>query len=139
MKELLLLFALACCHVNGLTQGKDEELIGEWHLFEIIDNLTGQTTPITHQSNDSIVYKINFSDIKVRFNKEINKCENEYLVKKDGSIEFKYFSSCSEFCCDGEFSELLTYDEATKYFIKEGRTLILISEDRIFYLRKLLE
>ncbi len=127
---------IMCWGAMSFAQGKDKQLIGDWQLFEIIDNLTGLTVPITHKSSDSAIYKIQFEESKVRYNMEINKCENEYFVSKDGTIEFKYFSACSEFCCDGDFSTLLTYDEATKYYIKEGRTLILVSEDRIFYFKK---
>lgn len=136
MKSLLTGLILFCSLVS-FGQGKDKQLIGEWTLFEVIDNLTGLVVPITHKSDSvDFEYNLEFTDSLMKFNLEINKCESEYIVSKDRQISFRYFSDCTEFCCDGEFSKLLTYDEATKYFIKEDRTLILVSEDRIFYFKK---
>jgi hypothetical protein len=114
-------------------QGSDSLLQGRWELFNIIDNMTGEDITPTHKANDDYVYFIEFNDNNVKFNLEINKCDNEVVVGKDRSIAFKYFSSCTKMCCDGEFSRLLTYSECTQYFIKGDKTLVLVSEDRIFY------
>ncbi|MBD3638315.1 MAG: hypothetical protein HUJ25_13265 [Crocinitomicaceae bacterium] len=120
----------------AFAQGADTTLEGRWELFKIIDNMTGDEIKPTHKSADSYVYWIRFMDGLVRYNLEINTCSNEVIVGKDRSIEFKYFSECTEICCDAEFSKLLTYPECTKYYIKNDETLIMVSEDRIFYFKK---
>lgn len=121
---------------TGFSQGADSLLQGRWELFKIIDNLTGNELPPTHKTTEEFVYYIIFDHNIVKYNLEINKCENEIIVSQDRKIEFKYFSVCSEICCDAEFSTLLTYSDCTSYFIKNKKTLILVSEDRIFYFSK---
>lgn len=117
-------------------QGNDKDLEGKWILFKIIDNMTGEDVEITHKANPEYVYWMTITDNFVKYNLEINKCENEIIVGKGRTIEFKYFSECTEICCDEEFSKVLTYEECTKYYIKEGKTLIMVSEDRIFYFKR---
>lgn len=117
-------------------QGADSLLQGRWILFKVIDNMTGEDFPPAHKTSEEFEYWISFTSNVVKYNLEVNKCENEIIVGKDRSIEFKYFPNCSEVCCDAEFSELLTYTDCTKYFIKEKKTLIMVSEDRIFYFSK---
>ena len=139
-KTLLFIFILSS--ILSFGQGKDQKLQGKWVLFEVIDNTTGLTVPITHKSDLDYTYYIEFIDTLVKYNLEVNKCENEFSVNKKREIEFKYFSTCTEFCCDDEFSGLLNYEECTKYFIKEPKTedakqtLVMISEERIFYFKK---
>jgi hypothetical protein len=142
MKKLTVLILIAFC-LPSFGQGKDAKLQGKWILFEVIDNTSGLTVPLTHKGGLSdFSYYIEFRDSLVKYNLELNKCNNQFTVNKKREIEFKYFSSCTEFCCDGDFSVLLNYEECTKYFIKQGnskeakQTLIMISEDRIFYFRK---
>jgi hypothetical protein len=130
-----LLFILLPVFSNA--QGVDGELEGKWELFEIIDNMTGDVIkPAPVSSNKDFKYFIEFQDNIVKYNLDINKCSNEIIVKKDRTIEFKYFSECTEICCDEEFSKILTYEDCTNYIIKDKKTLILISEDRIFYFSK---
>jgi len=130
-----ILFILLPIFSHG--QGSDGELEGKWVLFEIIDNMTGNVIkPAPVSSNKDFEYFINFQGNIVKYNLDINKCSNEIIVKKDRTIEFKYFSECTEICCDEEFSNYLSYEDCTKYIIKDKKTLILISEDRIFYFSK---
>lgn len=114
-------------------QGSDTLLEGKWNLFKIIDNMTGETITPTHKSSENYTYYIEFNENIVKYNLEINQCENEIVVGKDRSLEFKYFSSCTKMCCDGDFSAILSYTDCTQYYIKSGKTLVLVSEDRIFY------
>ncbi|UKN01936.1 hypothetical protein K6119_00200 [Paracrocinitomix mangrovi] len=134
---LLLIMLISVGYANA--QEIDSLLQGKWQLFNIIDNMTGKEIKPTHKSKTSkdFKYTINFQDTIVTYNLEINKCDNEFKVTKDRNIEFKYFSNCTELCCDGEFSELLTYPDCTKYYIKENKVLIMVSEDRIFYFNKM--
>lgn len=135
MKQIV--FITAIIFSSGLfAQGSDSQLEGKWKLFKIIDNMTGADLEITHKANEDYVYWIKFTGKFVKYNLEINKCENEIIVGKERTIEFKYFSECTEICCDEDFSKLLTYEECTKYYIKDGKTLIMVSEDRIFYFSK---
>ena len=121
----------------GFSQGTDSALEGKWKLFEIIDNMSGEVIKPSHKSGKTdYPYTIEFIGNTVKYNLEINKCSNEIIVEKDRSIQFKYFSECTEICCDDEFSKLLSYEDCNKYYIKEGVTLILVSEDRIFYFKK---
>ena len=135
MKRLGII-ALMLCATSSFGQGVDTLLEGRWELFNIIDNMSGDAIAPSHKTTEKFVYFIDFNQHIVKYNLEINKCENEVVVGKDHSIKFKYFSNCSEICCDAEFSELLTYDDCTTYYIKEKKTLIMISEDRIFYFNK---
>jgi hypothetical protein len=135
MKKLILILALFIGSVS-FGQGADSLLQGKWNLFKIIDNMTGETIAPMHKSSKDYTYYIEFIQNFVKYNLEINKCENEVIVGKDRSIEFKYFSTCTEMCCDGDFSKILTYADCTQYYIKGGKTLILVSEDRIFYFSK---
>ncbi|MCB9222689.1 MAG: hypothetical protein R2780_12245 [Crocinitomicaceae bacterium] len=132
MKKIILFIA-----IFGFTysygQGADTLLQGKWVLFKIIDNMSGETITPSHKTTEAFEYFIEFTDNQVKYNLEVNKCENEIIVGKDRSIEFKYFSNCTSFCCDADFSNLLTYSDCTKYYIKGGKTLVLVSEDRIFY------
>lgn len=136
IKFFSLLIVLFCFNIS-FSQGIDKELEGSWQLFEIIDNMTGEAMKPSHKSADNYLYYVKFNAGSFSYNLEVNKCTNEYIAKKDRTIEFKYFSACTEICCDEEFSKLLTYDEVNKYYIKEGKTLILVSENRIFYLSKM--
>jgi hypothetical protein len=137
MIKLILPFLFLVVPIFSSAQGVDDELEGKWILFEIIDNMSGEVITPTHKSsNEEFEYFIEFNGKSVRYNLEINKCTNEIIVQKDRSIEFKYFSECTEICCDEDFSKLITYEECTKYIIKDAKTLILVSEDRIFYLKK---
>lgn len=120
MKKLALVLLCSISFVS-FGQGKDAKLIGKWELFEIIDNVTGLTIPITHKTDKDFSYYVEFIDSLMKYNLEINKCENEYSVNKKREIEFKYFSTCSEFCCDDEFSTYLNYEDVTKYYIKTGK------------------
>lgn len=117
-------------------QDFDSTLQGKWNLFQIIDNMTGDVILPAHKSNPEYVYYIEFNQNYVGFNLEINKCTNELVMAQDKVIEFKYFSECTEFCCDEDFSTLLSYEDCTKFYIKENKTLILVSEDRIFYFKR---
>ena len=121
----------------SLAQKLDKDLEGSWQLFEIIDNMTGDVIKPSHKSNDNHLYYIKFSEGHMHFNLEVNKCSNEYTVEKDRTIAFTYFDTCTEICCDSDFSTLLTYSEANKFYIKENKTLILVSENRIFYFFRL--
>ena len=125
--------------ITAYSQGSDAGLEGRWSLFKIIDNMTGEELEITHKANPDYVYWIEFNLNNVKYNLEINTCSNEIIVGKDRSIEFRYFSECTEICCDEEFSKVLTYEECTKYYIKKDKTLIMVSEDRIFYFKKVSE
>ena len=135
MKKIIVFIALITFNLS-FGQGSDTLLQGKWILFKIIDNMTGETIIPTHKTTEAFEYYIEFYDNVVKYNLEVNKCENEIIVGKARSIEFKYFSECTKFCCDGEFSNLLTYSDCTKYYIKGEKTLVLVSEDRIFYFSK---
>lgn len=135
MKRLGII-ALMLWATSSFGQGVDTLLEGRWELFKIIDNMSGEDIAPSHKTTEAFVYFIVFNRSVVKYNLEINKCENEIVVARDHSIEFKYFSVCTEICCDDEFSLLLTYEDCTTYYIKENKTLILVSEDRIFYLNK---
>lgn len=123
--------------LSGFSQGADTLLEGRWELFKIIDNMTGDEIQPSHKTSEEFSYWIDFNLTIVKYNLEVNKCNNEIIVGKDRSIEFKYFAECTEICCDAEFSKLLTYEECTKYYIKNGETLIMVSEDRIFYFKRI--
>lgn len=135
MKKFALIILILGSSIS-FGQGADTLLQGKWNLFKIIDNMTGETIVPSHKSSDNYTYYIEIIDNLVKYNLEINQCENEIIVGKNRSIEFKYFSTCTELCCDAEFSKLLSYTDCTKYYIKGGKTLVLVSEDRIFYFSK---
>lgn len=133
----IILFSL-----NGFSQGKENQLNGKWQLDEIIDVMTGDVIQPSHATAEDFSYYISFNDGKMDYNLETNKCTNEYTIEaseKLTKIDITYFSSCTELCCDQEFSELLTYDKVTEYYIKMGETLVLLSKDRIFYLSRIEE
>ena len=138
MKRLWLL-GLLMLSSYSFAQGADTTLQGRWQLFQIIDNMSGANVELSHKGTDTPNYWIEFAGNTVRYKLEINTCNNEVIVGKDHSIEFKYFSECTEICCDGEFSELLSYADCTNYYIKKGQTLILVSEDRIFYFKRIIQ
>ena len=104
--------------------------------MKIIDNLTGDEILPSHKSKKEHTYYIDFDGENVKFNLEINTCTNSYELTGKREISFKYYDACTKICCDDEFSKLLTYEECTNYYIKNGEVLILVSEDRIFYFSK---
>lgn len=133
MKLFKLTIILLSFSFSGFTQSTDSLLIGEWQLFKIIDNMTGIEIPITHKSLENPSYIIKFDGTGVWFNLEINKCTNSYTITGRNKIEFTYYDSCTEICCDESFSEYLTYDQCTGYYIQQKNRLILVSEDRMYY------
>jgi len=114
----------------------DSLLLGEWELFKIIDNMTGDEI-IPPKPNADFEFYIVFQDSTVGFNLEINKCGNSYQIKGLNQIEFLYYDECTLICCDKHFSLLLTYEACTGYYIRNN-TLVLVSEERIFYFSKAL-
>lgn len=134
MRKLLLLLLIIASGQNFAQT--DSSLIGRWTLTKIIDNMTGNEILPTHKANPDYVYYIEFDGSGVKFNKEINTCTNVYEIPEKREIKFKYYDSCSKICCDADFSTLLTYEECTNYYIKKEDTLVLVSEDRIFYFKR---
>lgn len=135
MMRIIIITLLIALAGNTFSQ-TDSSLVGKWHLIKIIDNMTGSEILPTHKSNPDHVYYIEFDGSNVKFNKEINTCSNSYELPGKREINFKYYDSCTKICCDGDFSKLLTYEQCSNYFIKNNETLILVSEDRIFYFKK---
>ena len=139
MIRLLALPILILSMSSGFSQGKQNQLEGTWQLDEIIDVMTGDVIQPSHESADNFFYYVRFNEGKLDYNLETNKCSNEYTIEggeKLTKITFTYFSSCTEICCDHEFSELLTYDKVSEYYIKKGEVLVLLSKERIFYLSR---
>ena len=134
--KLLSIISIVLLAMSSYGQGTDSLLQGRWNLFEIIDNVSGEGITPTHKGGKDFTYYIDFNGNEVNYNLEINLCSNEVEVNKNREIAFKYFSTCTEMCCDDEFSKFLTYPDCTKYYIKESKTLIMVSEDRIFYFKR---
>jgi len=134
--KILSFLSIVILSLSSYAQGADSLLQGRWNLFEIIDNVSGEGITPTHKGGKDYTYYIDFNGNEVNYNLEINLCSNEIEVNKNREISFKFFSSCTEMCCDDEFSKLLTYPDCTKYYIKESKTLIMVSEDRIFYFKR---
>ncbi|MBI3134989.1 MAG: hypothetical protein HYZ14_09990 [Bacteroidetes bacterium] len=130
-KWCLVLFCFISLTLNA--QIKDSLLIGNWELVKIIDNLTGdEILPVRKKADFS--YDLTFcEDSLVKFNLEINKCSNSYVIPAKNQIRFLYYAECTKICCDKEFSELLMYEECTSYYHKNSDILVLVSEDRIYY------
>jgi len=117
-------------------QVKDSVLIGEWDLIKIIDNFTGDEIPPAKKKSD-FQYYISFQeDSLVKFNLEVNKCRNSYVLPQKNQIKFLYYAECTEICCDKDFSALLNYEECTSYYIKNNTVLVLVSDDRIYYFNR---
>jgi hypothetical protein len=137
MRKLLFLFALIAAGSTAQAQN-DSLLAGKWNLFKIIDNMTGnEIVPVT--PNEDFKFWISFEGEMIRYNREINKCSNTYKIIGAHMIKFVYYDECTEICCDKEFSEMLTYEECTGFYIKDPNTLVLVSEDRIFYFSRATE
>lgn len=137
MKKLIFLFfSVTCFTGTALATPQDSLLVGEWQLFKIIDNMTGNET-VPPQPHDDFRFYIAFEDSVMLYNREINKCRNNYEITGPHQIRFLYYDECTQICCDKDFSKLLTYEECTGYFIKDPNTLVLVSEDRIFYFSRI--
>lgn len=120
----------------SLAQYQDTLIFGKWHLTKVIDNLTGNEIVPGSQANEE-PYFIQFSEDSVcRHNLEVNRCTNEFRLLAKNQIKFLYYAECGEVCCDGEFSSLLLYEDCTAYYIKDKNTLLLVSEDRVYYFRR---
>jgi len=113
----------------------DDRILGTWHLFKMIENLSGEEI-IPPKPHDDFQFAITFQDSIVKFNLEINKCENSYAITGKHQIKFLYYDECTKICCDKYFSTLLIYEHCTNYYIVNEKTLVLTSEDRIFYFSK---
>jgi hypothetical protein len=137
MKNFILII-VALISLGAKGQQTDSLLTGKWELFKIIDNLTGtEITPPVKQENPNFKFYISFAeDSLVKFNLEINKCGNSYKIPAPHQIKFLFYSECTKICCDKEFSALLTYEDCTNYYIKNDNTLILVSEDRMYYFKR---
>lgn len=132
MRILGVLFFLSVSLV-GKTQITDSLLLGNWELTRIIDNLTGEEiTPPKKRADQSFVISF-YTDSLVKFNLEINKCSNSYVLPQKNQIKFLFYAECTKICCDNEFSELLMYEDCTSYYIKDKSVLLLVSEDRVYY------
>jgi len=134
MKILSFIIFIGLSQISFATEN-DSLLVGKWNLFKIIDNMTGNET-VPPKPHEDFNYSISFQDSVVHFNLEINKCENSYEITGLHQIKFLFYDECTKICCDRFFSSLLTYAECTGYFIKNETTLVLVSEDRIFYFSK---
>lgn len=132
MKQVFFIFLLIGNFLVN-AQPADSTILGEWNLFKIIDNLTGdEITPPKKKSEFD--YSITFTaDSLVKFNLDVNKCTNNFIIPERNKIKFLYYAECTKICCDKEFSELLIYEDCTSYYIKENQTLLLVSEDKVFY------
>lgn len=136
MRKLFFLFLLVP-FFEAHAQLSDSLLIGKWNLFKTIDNLTGDEMAPPVHTNPDFKFCISFSeDSLVKFNLEINKCGNSYTIPAPHQIKFLFYSECTKICCDKEFSGLLTYEDCTNYYIKNDNTLILVSEDRMYYFKR---
>src|SRR5688572_9442717 len=117
-------------------QETDSLLTGHWELIKIIDNFTGDEIQPAKRKSD-FQYTLSFyEDSLVKFNLEVNKCQNNYVLNQKNQIKFLYYAECTKICCDKEFSELLMYEECTSYYIKNGNVLVLVSDDRIYYFNR---
>lgn len=114
----------------------DSLLQDRWKLSKIIDIMTGSEILPTHKSNKPYLYYIEFYNGEVSFNLEINTCGNSYKITNKNEIEFEFYNTCTKICCDSDFSALLNYDSCTKFFIKNINTLVLISDERIYYFKR---
>ena len=135
MKNLFLALFISsgfCCAAQP-----DSSHLGKWQLFKIIDNMTGDEI-IPPKPNADFEFYIVFQDSTVGFNLEINKCGNSYSINGLNQIEFLYYDDCTQICCDKEFSALLTYEACTGYYIR-GNTLVMVSEERIFYFSRVID
>ena len=134
MKKIL--FFLSFQISVSMAQYQDSLIFGKWYLTKVIDNLTGNEIVPGLQSNEE-PYFIEFSDDSTcRHNLEVNRCKNEFRLLSKNQIKFLYYAECGEVCCDGEFSSLLLYEDCTAYYIKDKNTLLLVSEDRVYYFRR---
>jgi hypothetical protein len=133
MRKVLFIFLCLLSFGSLQAQMNDSLLIGDWDLIKIIDNFTGDEILPAKKKAD-FQYTISFyEDSLVKFNLEVNKCRNSYILPQKNQIKFLYYAECTKICCDKEFSELLMYEECTNYYIKNGNVLVLVSEDRIYY------
>lgn len=132
MKKLLFILVLAG-NFSVSAQLADSTILGEWGLFKIIDNLTGEEITPPKKKNDFDYSIIFTSDSLVKFNLEVNKCSNNFIISERNKIKFLYYAECTKICCDKEFSQQLLYEDYTSYYIKENQTLLLVSEDKVFY------
>jgi hypothetical protein len=132
MKKLLFILVLAG-NFSVSAQLADSTILGEWGLFKIIDNLTGEEIIPPKKKNDFDYSIIFTSDSLVKFNLEVNKCSNNFIITERNKIKFLYYAECTKICCDKEFSQQLIYEDCTSYYIKENQTLLLVSEDKVFY------
>ena len=138
MRKPVFLFAVVLLvSVSGTAQ-QDSLLTGKWNLFKIIDNMTG-TEIVPVKPTDDFNFWISFEGDIADYNHEINKCNNTFKIIGPHMIKFLYYDECTQICCDKDFSKLLTYEECTGYFIRDPNTLVLVSEDRIFYFSRALE
>lgn len=136
MNKLIALYFFVIFSLAGFSQDSTNTLDGSWRLDEIIDVMTGDVIQPNHKTSEDFKFYIKFNNGVVNYNLEINSCSNEYTIEegeKLTKISFTYFSTCTEICCDHEFSELLTYDKVSEYYIKKGEILVLLSKERIFY------
>jgi len=132
MKFLCSLFFVVSISQSSTASETDSLLLGKWNLFKIIDNLSGNEI-IPPVPNADFKFYISFQDSIVDFNLEINKCENSFSIKGLHQIKFLYYDECTKICCDQNFSSLLTYESCTGYYVINDNTLVLVSEERIFY------
>lgn len=132
MKKLIFILVLAG-NFSVSAQLADSTILGEWGLFKIIDNLTGEEITPPKKKNDFDYSIIFTSDSLVKFNLEVNKCSNNFIISERNKIKFLYYAECTKICCDKEFSQQLLYEDCTSYYIKENQTLLLVSEDKVFY------
>ena len=135
MKKLLFLVLLLGA-INARAQFKDSLLIGQWQLDKVLVTFTGEEIAPPKKKSDFQFTLAFYEDSLVKFNLEINKCSNSYITPAKNQIKFLYYAECTLICCDKEFSELLTYEDCTTYYIKDNNILILVSEDRIYYFNR---
>lgn len=138
MRIFLLLFICLTSRMSA-AQFTDSLLFGNWELHKIIDNLTGDELTPPKKKADFAFQLSFYEDGRAKFNLEINKCGNTYTLPAKNQIKFLYYAECTKICCDKEFSELLTYEDCTSYYIKNADVLVLVSEDRIYYFNRLVE
>ena len=139
MKKLLgaFIIAISLSQTSFATE-TDSLLLGKWNLFKIIENLSGDEI-IPPATTDGFKFYISFQDSLVDFNLEINKCGNSYAVVGLHQIKFLYYAECTLICCDHHFSSLLDYESCTNYYVRNDNTLVLVSEERIFYFSRAVE
>lgn len=137
---LSITFCLAASQIGFAGDTTDTALIGKWNLFKIIDNMTGNEVMPT-APNENFKFFIEFeNEVEVDFNMVANLCENGYSIVGLHQIKFLFFDECTKICCESpDVTALLTYSECTQYFVMDDKTLVLVSEERIFYFSRAID